>query len=163
MSIISAGTALLLAPKSGRELRTELKSKATQLKESGGEKAQELVDDFKTSYLEVEKELEEEQAKLDAKQEKLNQTIEEIEKDLNQKGDKTKITPAQASHALYADEKLGDVKGTPFEPDDDQAIPKEEVEEALHDNDLSEDDSFQLNKEEVEKEKDASLKVNPNN
>lgn len=166
MSAASAAAALLFAPKPGKELREELKSEAERLKETGEEKAHELVDDFKESYLEVEKELEHEQAKLDAKQAQLNQTIEEIEKDLAQKNaekqDDSVIDPAQASHAVYSDEDLGDVKDTPLEPKKDQAIPKDELDEALHDNYLSNDKDFQLDKAKLAGEDEASVKVNPN-
>lgn len=167
--LISAGaafTALLFAPKSGNELRAELKAEAKKWKETGEEKAHELVDDFKESYLEVEKELDEEQAKLDAKQAQLSQTIEEIEKDLVGKNDDpvedTVIDPARASHAVYDDENPGNVKGTALEPTEDQVIPKDKADEALHDNYLSDDDDFHLDKNQVSEEEDASLKVNPN-
>lgn len=166
MSAASAAAALLLAPKSGKELRAELKTEAEKLKETGEEKAHELVEDFKESYLEVEQELEEEQAKLDAKQAQLSQTIEEIEKDLAHKHAETQedtvIDAAQASHAVYEDEKLGDVKDTPLEPEKDQAIPKDKVDEALHDNYLSNDEDFKLDKKDVEDEDKASVQINPN-
>jgi gas vesicle protein len=166
LSAASAAAALLFAPKSGKELRAELKTEAEKLKETGEEKAHELVEDFKESYLEVEKELEAEQAKLDAKQAQLSQTIEEIEKDLAQKQvdkkDDTVIDPAQASHAVYQDESLGDVKGTPLEPTQDEVIPKDKIDEALHDNYLSNDKDFQVDKNNVADEKEASVKVNPN-
>lgn len=168
--LISSGaalTALLLAPKPGKELRAELKAEAKKWKETGKEKAHELVEDFKESYLEVEKELNEEQAKLDAKQAQLSQTIEEIEKDLvrknsHEKDDTVIVPPAQASHAVYADENLGDVKGTSLEPSEDQAIPKDKVDEALHDNYLSDDEDFHLDDNQVADEEDSSLKINPN-
>ncbi|MDZ7835956.1 MAG: hypothetical protein U5K84_12165 [Alkalibacterium sp.] len=88
-----------------------------KLKDSGEEKAHELVDDFKTSYMEAEKELESEQAKLDAKQAKLNQTIEEIERDLAlseaERQGTTEADAVSASQAVYTDDKVGDVKNTP--------------------------------------------------
>ena len=111
--------------------------------------------------------LESEQAKLDAKQAKLSQTIEEIERDLArseaEKQDDTVVDPAAASHAMYADDKTGDVKDTPLEPEQDQAIPKDKVDEALHDNYLSDDEDFQLDKDNLADEEDASHKTNPNN
>ncbi|MDZ7836167.1 MAG: hypothetical protein U5K84_13400 [Alkalibacterium sp.] len=137
-----------------------------KLKDSGEEKAHELVDDFKTSYMEAEKELESEQAKLDAKQAKLNQTIEEIERDLAlseaERQGTTEADAVSASQAVYTDDKVGDVKNTPLEPEHDQAIPKDKVDEALHDNYLSDSEEFNINESEVEDEEDASLKVNPN-
>lgn len=167
ISAASAFTALLFAPKSGKAFREDLKEEAHKLKDTGEEKAHELVDDFKASYLEAEKELESEQAKLDAKQAKLSQTIEEIERDLalseEEKQNDTVIDPATASHAVYADDSIGDVKDTPLEPEHDQAIPKDKVDEALHDNYLSDNDDFKLDKNDLDDEEDASHNVNPNN
>jgi len=166
MSAASAFAALMFAPKDGKAFRSDLKDEAVKLKDSGEEKAHELVDDFKTSYMEAEKELESEQAKLDAKQAKLNQTIEEIERDLALSEAERQTTPevdaAAASQAVYTDDKLGDVKDTPLEPEQDQAIPKDKVDEALHDNYLSDDKDFDIDKSEAEGEEEASLKVNPN-
>ncbi|MER2063860.1 MAG: YtxH domain-containing protein [Alkalibacterium sp.] len=166
MSAASAFAALMFAPKDGKAFRADLKDEAVKLKDTGEEKAHELVDDFKTSYMEAEKELESEQAKLDAKQAKLNQTIEEIERDLALSEAERQTTPeadaAAASQAVYTDDKLGDVKDTPLEPEKDQAIPKDKVDEALHDNYLSDDEDFDIDKSEAEGEEEASLKVNPN-
>jgi len=166
MSAASAFAALLFAPKRGKEFREDLKDEALKLKDSGEEKAHELVDDFKTSYMEAEKELESEQAKLDAKQAKLNQTIEEIERDLAlseaERQGTTEADAVSASQAVYTDDKVGDVKDTALEPEHDQAIPKDKVDEALHDNYLSDNEDFDIDESEVEDEEDASLKVNPN-
>ncbi|MCC5890209.1 MAG: YtxH domain-containing protein [Alkalibacterium sp.] len=166
MSAASAFTALLFAPKDGKAFREDLKEEAHKMKDSGEEKAHELVDDFKASYMEAERELESEQAKLDAKQAKLSQTIEEIERDLAmseaEKEQDIVVDPARASHSVYDDEKLGDVKDTPLEPDHDQAIPKEHVDEALKDNYLSDDDDFKLDEDNMDDEEEASMKMNPN-
>lgn len=168
LSAASAFTALLLAPKPGKAFRQDLKEEALKLKDTGEEKAHELVDDFKASYMEAERELESEQAKLDAKQAKLSQTIEEIERDLarseaENQDDTIVVDPAAASHAMYADDKTGDVKNTPLEPEQGQAIPKDKVDEALHDNYLSDNEDFQLDKDNLADEEDASHKTNPNN
>lgn len=175
MSAASAFTALLLTKKTGKEFRSDLKQEAVKLKETGGEKAHELVDDFKASYMEAERELESEQAKLDAKQAKLSQTIEEIERDLalseaerqgttvvDDPAATQSVDAATASHAVYADETVGNVKGTDLEPNQDQVIPKDQIDEALHDNYLSNNDDFKVDTDKVENESDASLKVNPN-
>lgn len=167
LSAASAFTALLFAPKTGDQFRKELKSEAVKLKDSSGDKATKLMDDFRESYVEADQELQAEQEDMDAKQEQLNKTIEEIERDLAQKQsaqNESVIDPARASHAMYDDETMGDVKGTPLEPSKDQAIPKDKVDEALHDNYLSKDDEdYKLNQKNLEDEKEASLKVNPNN
>lgn len=166
MSATAAFAALLFAPKSGKEFRKDLKDEAIKLKDTSEEKAYELVDDFKASYMEAERELESEQAKLDAKQARLSQTIEEIEKDLALSEADRQATPvvdgATASHAVYANEQLGDVKDTPLEPEKDQVIPKDQLDKALHDNYLSEDEDFEVDEKNLDSEKDASLKVNPN-
>ncbi|WP_208560508.1 YtxH domain-containing protein [Marinilactibacillus kalidii] len=168
MSAASAFAALLFAPKTGDQFRKELKTEATKLKDSGTEKTQKLVDDFRESYAEADLELQSEQAELDARQAQLNETIEEIERDLAQrnadihtKPDRV-VDPATASHAMYDDERLGDVKGTPLEPKTDQAIPKDAVDEALKDNHLSNNDDFKLNKSNLADEEEASSKINPN-
>ncbi|SFK20743.1 YtxH-like protein [Marinilactibacillus piezotolerans] len=164
MSAASAFTALLFAPKTGNQFRKELKSGASKLKDSSGDKAQKLLEDFRESYSEVDQELQAEQAEMDAKQAQLNKTIEEIERDLAQKQASQRdsvIDPATASHSMYDDETLGDVNGTPLDPNQDQAIPKDKVDEALHDNYLSKDNEFKLNKKDLADEKEASLKVNP--
>ncbi|GEK90853.1 YtxH domain-containing protein [Alkalibacterium kapii] len=166
MSAASAFAALMFAPKDGKAFRKDLKNEAMKLKDSGEEKAYELVDDFKTSYMEAEKELETEQAKLDAKQAKLNQTIQEIERDIalseaERQGTATPEAMA-AGQSVYTDDKLGDVKGTPLEPEQDQAIPKDKVDEALHDNYLSDDEDFDIDKSAAEGKEEASLKMNPN-
>lgn len=166
MSAASAFAALLFAPKDGKAFRQDLKEEAHKMKDNGEEKAHELVEDFKSAYMEAEKELESEQAKLDAKQAKLSQTIEEIERDLAmseaEKQRDSVVDPAAASHSVYNDEKLGDVKDTPLEPEHDQAIPKDKVDEALKDNYLSDNEDFQLDKDDLADEEDASMKMNPN-
>lgn len=166
MSAASAFAALLFAPKKGKDFREDLKEEAVKLKDSGEEKAHELVDDFKTSYMEAERELETEQAKLDAKQAKLNQTIEEIERDLAlseaERQKSSELDAATASQAVYTDTKVGDVKDTALEPEHDQVIPKDKIDEALHDNYLSDNADFDINKSDLDDEDDASLKVNPN-
>ena len=53
----SAVAALLFAPKSGKELRKDLKEEAKKLKQSGQEKAENLSQDVKQSYYEAEAEM----------------------------------------------------------------------------------------------------------
>lgn len=57
MSALSAGVALLLAPKSGKELQKDLKQKAREAKWEAELKARELKEDFKEAYSEAEKEI----------------------------------------------------------------------------------------------------------
>ncbi len=81
-SALSALAALLFAPKSGKELREEIKTKAEDTKDSFKEGKGHLVEDFKQSYFEAAEEVEIELAHLDKRQRELNETIASIESDL---------------------------------------------------------------------------------
>jgi len=81
-SLISAGVALLFAPKSGKELRKDLQNKANETKNSVKTGADNLKNDFKDAYFEAEKEVEIELAHLDERQRELRETISSIEKEL---------------------------------------------------------------------------------
>lgn len=80
--VVSAVVALLFAPKSGKELREDIKQKSLETKDSVQTGKNHLVDDFKQSYFEAANEVETELAHLDSRQRELNQTIASIEKDL---------------------------------------------------------------------------------
>lgn len=82
VSLISAGIALLFAPKSGKELRKDLQNKANKTKDSVKTSTNNLKEDFKEAYFEAEKEVENELAHLDERQRELQQTISSIEKEL---------------------------------------------------------------------------------
>lgn len=43
----------------------------------------------------------------------------------------------------------GNVVGTAQEPNEDQAVPSDELDEALHDNYLSNDEDFDVNEDEI--------------
>ena len=81
-SAVSAIVALLFAPKSGKELRDDIKYKALETKDSVQTGKDHLVDDFKQSYFEAANEVETELAHLDDRQRELNKTIASIENDL---------------------------------------------------------------------------------
>lgn len=83
VSLISAGVALLFAPKSGKELRKDLQNKANETKDSVKTGADNLKSDFKDAYFEAEKEVEIELAHLDERQRELRETISSIEKELD--------------------------------------------------------------------------------
>ncbi|WP_034551573.1 YtxH domain-containing protein [Carnobacterium funditum] len=74
----AAFTALLFAPKSGRELRSDLKEEALSMKKQAMEKVNELADEVKVAYQEVEEEI-------NYDNQDLAETIESIEDDLNAK------------------------------------------------------------------------------
>lgn len=79
---VSAIVALLFAPKSGKELRKDIKEKSLEARDNVQENKDNLVNDFKQSYFEAADEVETELAHLDKRQQELNQTISSIEKDL---------------------------------------------------------------------------------
>lgn len=81
-AIVSAGAALLFAPKAGKELRKDIKDKSLETKKHIQDSAQNLKHDFKESYFEAAEEVENELLALDKRQRELNRTISDIEKDL---------------------------------------------------------------------------------
>ncbi|MEG0267650.1 MAG: YtxH domain-containing protein [Carnobacterium sp.] len=72
----AAITALLFAPKSGKELRSDLKEEALSMKNQAMDKVNELADEVKVAYQEVEEEIYYDN-------DDLADTIENIENDLN--------------------------------------------------------------------------------
>lgn len=72
----AAVTALLLAPKSGKELRQDIKTQANDLKDQAMDQVNSFADEVKQSYKEVEEEINYTDPELAA-------TIEDIETDLN--------------------------------------------------------------------------------
>ncbi|MGB3160062.1 YtxH domain-containing protein [Carnobacterium sp.] len=72
----AAITALLFAPKSGRELRNDLKEEALSMKNQAMDKVNELADEVKVAYQEVEEEIYYDN-------ENLADTIASMEDDLN--------------------------------------------------------------------------------
>ncbi|WP_027108158.1 YtxH domain-containing protein [Lacticigenium naphthae] len=130
LSVVSAGAALLFTPKSGKELRQDLKDEGVRMKDEGNQKVRELMDDVKSSIHEVDQEM-------GYKQDELARTISEIEKDLQEDSspisnqeemDQSSLDPTEAA--------VGDVKDTPYEPQTDETVPSDSLEEALEDNEL---------------------------
>lgn len=77
VGIAAAATALLFAPKSGKDLRNELKEQGLQYKDMAKDKADNLANEFKRTYHEVEEEMN--YANPDPE---LTEIIEDIETDL---------------------------------------------------------------------------------
>lgn len=77
VGIAAAATALLFAPKSGKELRSDLKEQGLQYKDKAKDKAEELATEFKQTYHEVEEETD-----YSNPDPELTETIEDIETDL---------------------------------------------------------------------------------
>lgn len=82
VGVIASGVAMLFAPKSGKELRNDIKQKSMKTKDSIQDSAQNLKHDFKQSYFEAAEEVENELITLDKRQRELNATITSIEEDL---------------------------------------------------------------------------------
>lgn len=82
VGIVAAGVAILFAPKSGKELRDDIKNKSLDTKDSVQDSVQNLKHDFKQSYFEAAEEVENELLALDKRQRELNATIASIEDDL---------------------------------------------------------------------------------
>ncbi|MDN6626266.1 MAG: YtxH domain-containing protein [Pisciglobus halotolerans] len=84
VGLVSAATAMLLAPKSGRELRQDILDKGMQMKDKAKEKMDDFSDEVKQSYQEVENEMA-------TKDIDLKETVNDITTDLNmdQTADKT--------------------------------------------------------------------------
>ena len=82
VGIVAAGVAILFTPKSGKDLRDDIKRKSLETKDSLQDSALNLKHDFKQSYFEAAEEVENELLALDKRQRELNATITSIEKDL---------------------------------------------------------------------------------
>lgn len=82
IALISAGIALLLAPNSGAVTRKKIKSQAQDIKGSIDTSKENLIKDFKNSYLEAVDEVELEYELLNERQQQLRDTILSIENEL---------------------------------------------------------------------------------
>lgn len=143
--------ALLFAPKSGKELRKDLKKEAKRL---GGEAkvyANNLKDDFDEAYQEAKVQAQEEKEEAAKQEEELARTIAEIEQELEERDQVTRQDDQgdlnRVPDNVLEDLDLGDTKDTSQEPNQDQVVPRGELDEALDDQDLEDDPSFQANPE----------------
>ncbi|EKU93774.1 Gas vesicle protein [Alloiococcus otitis] len=143
--------ALLFAPKSGKELRKDLKKEAKRL---GGEAkvyANNLKDDFDEAYQEAKVQAQEEKEEAAKQEEELARTIAEIEQELEERDQVTRQDDQgdlnRVPDNVLEDLDLGDTKNTSQEPHQDQVVPRGELDEALDDQDLEDDPSFQANPE----------------
>lgn len=143
--------ALLFAPKSGKELRKDLKKEAKRL---GGEAkvyANNLKDDFDEAYQEAKVQAQEEKEEAAKQEEELARTIAEIEQELEERDQVTRQDDQgdlnRVPDNVLEDLDLGDTKNTSQEPNQDQVVPRGELDEALDDQDLEDDPSFQANPE----------------
>lgn len=164
--LLTAGAAvgaLLFAPKSGKELRKDLKKEAERL---GGEAkvyANNLKADLEESYQEAKHQAEFEKEVVARQEAELARTISEIEQELEDRDDTavvgvnddvgnvhgTALEPTHDEGSLedvpenvLEDVDLGDVEGTSQEPVGDEVIPSSELDEALEDQGLENNSDF---------------------
>ena len=119
---VAAVTALLFAPKSGKELRGDIKNYFSELKE-----------DYADAVDEV---------KLEIHNDDLSDLISKSQTDSDHsdnssspKEDSSDSGSNSESSQKYSSAAagVGDVKGTPYEPHEDQTVPADQLEEALED------------------------------
>lgn len=120
----SAVIALLFAPKSGKELRSDIKRSVTGWKDKGMDKAHDLMDEAKDAY---------------------NEAMQEGSSTVSDMPDSE-----PRSHSEDPSVGVGNVRGTVYEPHGDQTIPEDKLDEALEDIGISSDE--ELVKEEENRE-----------
>lgn len=81
-ALATAGLTMLFTPKSGKQVRNDIKRAAKDTQENVKENTQNLKQDFKQSYFEAAEEVEKERIALSKRQRELSQTIDAIENDL---------------------------------------------------------------------------------
>lgn len=111
LPVAAAATALLFAPKSGKELRTDIKNYFSDLKE-----------DCMDAFQDVKAEIQEEDFSIP---------------DL--------VSKQAKGHSSAEDDPsagVGNVKGTPFEPDQDETVPADQLDEALEDMGVDSEDEL---------------------
>lgn len=150
--LLTAGAAvgaLLFAPKSGKELRQDLKVEGKKLAHTAQDRAVDLKEDFKESYAEAQREVENEKEELDNRQKRLENTIREIEADLNSNQTDNLDLPndrlAATAESVEREVDLGNVNNTTLEPTEDEVVPKGELQNALEDNNLENKSEFTNN------------------
>ena len=113
---VAAVTALLFAPKSGKELRGDIKNYFSELK-----------DDYADAVDEV---------KLEIHNEDLSDLVSKMkpDSDHSENDSSTKKDPATG---------VGDVQGTEYDPKEDQTIPADQLDEALEDMGVDSEDELE--------------------
>lgn len=164
---LSAGAALLFAPKSGKELRKDLKVKADEYKEQGKTYADNLAQDIKDAVQEVESQAhqEKESLKADLEQDEytLNQKVAYTQDgevtavdqvsgnvagtsydakkgtiDANRPGGQADQLVTEDGEVTFKDRAHGNITGTKFDAGRNETIPADELDEALKDADVEE-------------------------
>lgn len=146
--------ALLLAPKSGKELRQDIKREAKRLSGEAKVYAGNLKDDFEDAYEEAKEQAQYEKEVVARQEAELAQTIAEIEHELEAREAESHANRPVASNEgdldnvpdnVLEEVDLGDVKDTTQEPEQDQVVPSDRLDEALEDQNLEDDSDFQVN------------------
>lgn len=162
---LSAGAALLFAPKSGKELRKDLKVKADEYKEQGKTYADSLAQDIKDAVQEVESQAHQEKVKLkaDLKEDEyiLNQKVAYTQEgevtavdqvsgniagtsydakkgtiDATRPGGQADRLVTEDGEITFKDRAHGNITGTKFDAGRDETIPADKLDEALKDADI---------------------------
>lgn len=81
-ALITTALTMLFTPKSGKQMRDDIKRTAQDTRDHVKENTHNLKQDFKESYLEAAEEVEKERIALSKRQRELSQTIDAIENDL---------------------------------------------------------------------------------
>lgn len=158
LTVGSALGALLFAPKSGKELRKDIRREAEKQLDDAKVYATNLKEDVKASYNESKLQAEHERQMMKEQEAELARTIAEIEheleeRDLINEGEVHGAEPTQVDEGSLDDvpdnvleeTDLGNVQGTTQEPDHDEVIPADELDDALDDQNLEDNPEFDIN------------------
>lgn len=98
--------ALLFAPKSGEELRKDLKKEADRLSEQARQVADDFKEDLNDAYHQAKSEVAEDKLALEQKKEELGHTVREIERELG--GDEVIPNDEEKLQAALKDANVAD-------------------------------------------------------
>lgn len=104
--------ALLFAPKSGEELRKDLKKEADRLSEQARQVADDFKEDLNDAYHQAKSEVAEDKLALEQKKEELGYTVREIERELG--GDEVIPNDEEKLQAALKDANVAD--NSEFQP-----------------------------------------------
>lgn len=156
LTVGSALGALLFAPKSGKKLRKYIKREAEKQLDDAKVYATNLKEDVKASYKESKLQAEHERQMMIEQEAELARTIAEIEQELEERDlNEGEVHGAEPTHVdegslddvpdnVLKDTDLGNVQGTTQDPDHDEVIPADELDEALDDQNLEDNPEFDI-------------------
>ena len=123
---VAAVTALLFAPKSGKELRGDIKNYFSELKEDYAD----AVDEVK---LEIHNDDLSDLISKSQTDSDHSDNSSSPKEDSSDSGSNSESSQKYSSAEEDSAAGVGDVKGTPYEPHEDQTVPADQLEEALED------------------------------